>query len=573
MRVRALPLLVGLAVGIAPASSAPVFDAHWQAWAEARVADLESRGARQPIHPATWADHRDAERAALRDMLGLHPEPPRGDLRVTFTGRHERDGVQVDLLHFQSLPGLYVTANYWRPAGAADTPRPTVLYLCGHGVQKDADGRSNGNKTHYQHHGAWFAAHGYNCLILDTVQWGEILGQHWGTYRLDRWWWVSRGYTPAGVETWSALRGLDFLLARPEVDPARIGVTGRSGGGAYAWFIAALDDRVAVAAPTAGITHLRDHVLAGCIAGHCDCMYMLNTRRWDFDRLAALTAPRPLLVVNTDRDPIFPLAGVQWIHASLRRVYQGLGVPAQLGLHVVEGGHQDLQTVHWGVFHWFERHLKGTPATAFLERPARKLFEPRELRVFDALPADEINTRVDEVFVPAATEPPVPENAATWATLRQRWLAALEEDVFRWSDAPRQPPPATDPGLHGRRALLLLGDPLDCLRVGDLVRRHRDAPEGPALTAAGRDAAHLLYASLFLPGERALVLRDLPRSHATDGPAYPGVLRHLDLPQALALAAARRPVRVIGDPSHWDWSRRTAALHGFADRLILDPAP
>ena len=78
----------------------------------------------------------------------------------------------------------------------------------------------------------WFASNGYVCLVVDTLQLGEIGATHHGTYNLDRFWWHSRGYTPAGVECWNGIRGIDYLVSRPEVDPEKIGVTGISGGGA-----------------------------------------------------------------------------------------------------------------------------------------------------------------------------------------------------------------------------------------------------------------------------------------------------------------------------------------------------
>ena len=108
-------------------------------------------------------------------------------------------------------------------------------------------------------------------------------------------------------EAWFGIRALDYLSTRPEVDTNRFGITGHSGGGAYSWAVTALDDRIKVAAPTAGITTLKNHVSDGAIEGHCDCMFMVNTERWDFDRVAALVAPRPLLISNTDKDQIFPL--------------------------------------------------------------------------------------------------------------------------------------------------------------------------------------------------------------------------------------------------------------------------
>ena len=63
------------------------------------------------------------------------------------------------------------------------------------------------------------------------------------------WNWLSLGYTPAGVEVWNAMRALDYLQTRPEVDPKLIGLTGISGGGAMTWYTAAVDERITAAAP------------------------------------------------------------------------------------------------------------------------------------------------------------------------------------------------------------------------------------------------------------------------------------------------------------------------------------
>ena len=120
---------------------------------------------------------------------------------------------------------------------------------------------------HYQHHGIWFAKNGYVCLIIDTIQLGEIEGIHHGTYSKNRWWWISRGYTPAGVEAFNSMRAIDYLISRPEVDASRLGVTGRSGGGIYSWWLSAIDERIKVTVPTAGITDLKNYVVDGCVDG------------------------------------------------------------------------------------------------------------------------------------------------------------------------------------------------------------------------------------------------------------------------------------------------------------------
>jgi hypothetical protein len=164
-----------------------------------------------------WQRLRPQLREQLFDMLGLSPRPERTPLHATVTGTVDGDTFVVEKLHFQSRPGLYVTANFYKPKTAGMTPAarlPTILYVCGHGKVK-IDGVAYGAKAAYQHHAAWFARHGYCCLVLDTLQLGEIEGVHHGTYSDGMWWWQSRGYTPAGVEAWNCIRALDYLETRP----------------------------------------------------------------------------------------------------------------------------------------------------------------------------------------------------------------------------------------------------------------------------------------------------------------------------------------------------------------------
>lgn len=374
-----------------------------------------------------WASLRDEYRRQLFYMLGLDPLPERTELKATITSRHEADGIIVEQVHFQSRPGLYVTGNLYLPKENA-TRCPAILYVCGHGGVK-LNGVSYGNKVHYQHHGAWFARHGYVCLIIDSLQLGEIEATHHGTNNLNLWWWLSRGYTPAGVEAWNCLRALDYLQSRAEVDPQKLGVSGRSGGGAYSWWIATLDERIRAAVPVAGITDLEDHVTNGCVDGHCDCMYQVNTYRWDYPQLAALVSPRPLLISNTDRDPIFPLGGVVRTYTGARRIYELQKVPENIALNITAGGHLDTQELQIHALRWFDKHLRGEPR--LIEEAARPRFTPQQLKVFAGeLPADQINTKIHDTFVPVA-EAKVPADAAAWNQQRDGWMKALAEQTFR----------------------------------------------------------------------------------------------------------------------------------------------
>jgi dienelactone hydrolase len=257
----------------------------------ARTAELSKKVLDGATTLAEWQEKRPRLKHEYLYMLGLDPMPEKTPLHATITGTVRREGVDIDKLHFQSRPGLYVTGNLYRPAatgGLAPPKRPAVLFLCEH-----ANRGRDGNKTAHQDHPMWFASNGYVCLTIDSLQLGEIPAVHHGTYGRpwlhvkqygikdkdpleNRWWWHAAGYTPAGVECWNGIRAIDYLVSRPDVDPERIAVTGISGGGAATFWIAAADERVKCAVPVSGMSDLESYVTNKVINGHCDCMFLYN---------------------------------------------------------------------------------------------------------------------------------------------------------------------------------------------------------------------------------------------------------------------------------------------------------
>ncbi len=397
-----------------------------------------------------WKARRPELQRQLLDMLGLWPLPEKTDLKARITGTVERPEFVVENLVFQSRPGLYVTGNLYRPKEVKE-PLPAILYVCGH-AKVEKDGVIYGNKAHYQHHAAWYAANGYVCLVVDTLQLGELPGIHHGTYREGMWWWQSRGYTSAGVEAWNGVRAIDYLISRPEVDPKKIGVTGRSGGGATSWWVGAIDDRVAAVVPVAGITDLENHVVAGApdgpyphgvIEGHCDCMYTVNTYRWDYPLVAALVAPKPLLVENTDKDPIFPENGVRRIYKQLETVYGWYGDLDRLGIVIGSGGHVDSEEVRHPSFAFFEKWLKGKNVSlSDIKEPDRTIpIEALKVLKPGDVPADHRNDKIQETFVAKAPLPEVPDSQGEWDSLKNRWMKELREKVFGGWPEPGQEVP------------------------------------------------------------------------------------------------------------------------------------
>src|SRR5262249_9330651 len=381
-----------------------------------------------------WKKARPRLRLEYLDMLGLSPLPEKTPLRATITGTVDRGDVAIDLLHYQSRPGLYVTGNLYRPA-KNEKKLPAILYVCGHSGR----GR-DGNKTAFQDHGMWFASNGYVCLIIDTLQLGEVAGKHHGTYNLGRWWWQAMGYTPAGVECWNGIRAIDYLASRPDVDSEKIGVTGISGGGAATLWIAAADERVKVAVPVSGMSDLESYVGNKIINGHCDCMLMINTYFWEWTTIAALVAPRPMLFANSDADPIFPMDGNRRIIDRLKDAYRLYGKTDLVDEYVSKGDHAYRPDLRVAVCKRINQHLKN--ATGELKDATATALPGKDLRVFPEdsdLPKDAINSTVDETFVvKAKVELPEPDKFKEW---QAGLLKQLKEKCFR--DFPARIPQAT----------------------------------------------------------------------------------------------------------------------------------
>jgi cephalosporin-C deacetylase-like acetyl esterase len=344
-----------------------------------------------------WEDRKPRLHQEYLDMLGLWPLPEKTPLQAKVTGTVERDNIVIEKLHYQSRPGLYVTANLYRPKGVKGK-LPAILYVCGH-TNKGRDG----NKTAFQDHGTWFASNGYVCLTVDSLQLGEVAGKHHGTYNLGRWWWQSAGYTPAGVECWNGIRGIDYLISRAEVDPECIGVTGISGGGAATIWIAAADERVKCAVAVSGMSDLESYVTNKVINGHCDCMFLVNTYGWEWTTILAQVAPRPVLFANSDNDKIFPMDGNRRIIARLRQLYKMYDKPDLVDDYVSKGGHDYRPDLRVAVFKWLNKHLKND--TGEVKDADFKPLPGKDLRVFPEdkdIPEGALNDKIDETFVKRA---------------------------------------------------------------------------------------------------------------------------------------------------------------------------
>ena len=160
------------------------------------------------------------------------------------------------------------------------------------------------------------------------------------------------GLSMTGIRVWDAMRMIDFLQSRPEVDGDRIGMVGISGGGLVTQFTAALDDRIKAACVSGYLNRYEACILA---IHHCIDNYVPGLGRVaNDDDIACLIAPRPLLVQSGTRDPIFPIAATRVALAKLRRCYRLVGAADRLEADLFPGVHCFHGPPVWP---FFDRHL------------------------------------------------------------------------------------------------------------------------------------------------------------------------------------------------------------------------
>lgn len=380
------------------------------------------------IHsPADWEEQRPLRHQQFLEMLGLVDVPLQGErppLNVQVVDTLQQDGYRIVKLYYESLPKLYVPADLYIPDDIT-APRPAILYVCGH---------ARTQKVHYQSHPRRFAQLGFVCLIIETIQWGEVRGEHWGCYANGWFHWYSRGYTPGGVEVWNAIRGLDLLCEQPEVDDHNLGVTGISGGGAQSWFIAAADSRIKAVAPVCGASTCAAHIHTRTIDGHCDCMVPINTYGWDFPDIGALIAPRPLLIAQADRDGLNTLESVREIYLRIKNIYNFYGAADAIYLVETPGGHSYHPVSRQKIFAFFLEHLMGqtVPYTDIedVDESESVQLSADELRIFlHGPPPDDRTTNIQDSFI-KIPEPPDITTQADLTAYRQQVTKFLKAKTF-----------------------------------------------------------------------------------------------------------------------------------------------
>ncbi|MEO7144152.1 MAG: alpha/beta hydrolase family protein, partial [Bryobacteraceae bacterium] len=145
------------------------------------------------------------------------------------------------------------------------------------------------------------------------------------------------GETMIGWRVYDVMRTVDWIGARPELDAARVGCLGISGGGTCTLFAAALDPRIRVSMMSCSLNTFRDSIMS---ISHCIDNYVPGILRWaEMYDVAGLIAPRPFFAESGDRDPIFPLAASRESFARVKNIYTAFGAGHEAGQEIFPGVH------------------------------------------------------------------------------------------------------------------------------------------------------------------------------------------------------------------------------------------
>ena len=297
-----------------------------------------------------WQQHAATHKANLAKLVGEFPE--RTPLNPVITGKLKGDGFTVEKLYFESMPGYYVNATMFLPIKRKGK-LPAILYCCGHDLE------SYRNVM-------------YQGVIINLVQKGfavlafEPIGQ--GERRQTDINPCTREHSRVAAQTflmgealakyiiWDGIRAIDYLCSRKEIDPKRIGVHGRSGGGTQSAFLAAIDDRVVAAAPDNYITNFEMLLKsAGAQDGEQNFVHGIEL---GFDQADLITMRAiPTLITATYHD-IFSPEGTFCAIDELKRAYAALGKADYLHFNIDYGFHHTTKHNREACYAFFSKYLK-----------------------------------------------------------------------------------------------------------------------------------------------------------------------------------------------------------------------
>jgi dienelactone hydrolase len=336
-----------------------------------------------------WEKRKAQLRKQILSAAGLYPMPERSPLHAEVFGRLQREDYSIEKVLLETLPGYYLGGNLYRPLNR-NGKLPGIVNPHGHWTYGRLE---NQDLFSGQALGINLAKQGYVVFAYDMVGYNDTLQtpHKFGTPAEQLW-----SFGPLQLQLWNSIRATDFVAGLPDVDTARLAVTGASGGGTQAFLLAAVDDRLSFAAPV--------NMVSAIMQGGDFCENAPGLRVGTNNvEIAAMFAPKPMLLVSATGDWTKNVPREEF--PAIRSIYQLYGKPENVEVIQIDAPHNFNKLSREGVYRFFANRMLGQTTSA----PTPE----KEVEV-------EVEMLQDMLALSGRT---LPANAASYAAVYEQWKA------------------------------------------------------------------------------------------------------------------------------------------------------
>ena len=290
-----------------------------------------------------WEARKAAVHQHILQQAGLSPLPRKNPLNPRLVNKRSYDGYTVENVSLEVLPGVYLCGSLYRPAKKGKYP----AMACPHGHFDSPNVNESGRyRPEVQYRCAMLARMGVISFNYDMFAWNE------SSLQVPK----EEHYTGLALtmQIWNGIRVIDFLSSLSDVDTARIGITGASGGGSQSFFTAAFDQRITLSVPAV--------IVASHTYGACPCEigfpihFLNNALPTNNVEIPALFAPKPQLVISVGKDMTCNTPTVEFPY--LQTVYALYGKKNEIeNVHFADEEHDYGPSKRFAMYHFVAKHF------------------------------------------------------------------------------------------------------------------------------------------------------------------------------------------------------------------------